>query len=182
MNEAEVSQYITTTFEGVDVVVASGDSFFFYNPDSSVPPDHRFPFVTLVTSDGNDDFSNLNRAATFRLNIGLSKQTFRELFGTPRLPVYGATAAESGPDASDYDFTALDQLMPHPVYGRMYWVCILNPSAETFATKVQTLLAEAYDMAVGKHNRKADHLCPCLQHLPFTIYHLPLCLSTSTTS
>jgi len=32
--------------------------------------------------------------------------------------------------------TALDQLMPHPVYGRMFWVCVLNPSDVTFQ-KVQ---------------------------------------------
>ena len=42
MNEAEISQYITETCEGVDVVTDSGNSFFFYNPDKNVPPDHRF--------------------------------------------------------------------------------------------------------------------------------------------
>ena len=42
--------------------------------------------------------------------------------------------------------------MPHPVYGKMHWVCVLNPSAATFA-KVQELLAEAYEMAVGKRTR-----------------------------
>jgi hypothetical protein len=45
----------------VDVVVASDNSFFFYNPESNLPPDHRFPFVTIVTSDIYDKFSNLNR-------------------------------------------------------------------------------------------------------------------------
>src|SRR5690242_17376716 len=96
MNEAQVSQYITGTFEGVDVVVDRGNSFFFYNPDSSVPPDHRFPFVTLVTGDLYDQFSNLNRPSVFRLNIGISKQTFRSLFGEPALPSEGESAAESG--------------------------------------------------------------------------------------
>lgn len=38
MNEFEVSQRIIATFTGVDVAVASGDSFFFYNPDTNVPP------------------------------------------------------------------------------------------------------------------------------------------------
>ncbi len=71
-----ISRYITETFEGVDVVVDSSNSFF-YNPDRNVPPDHRFPFVTLVTSDLYDQFSNLNRPSIFRLNIG--KQTFRSL-------------------------------------------------------------------------------------------------------
>ncbi len=61
------------------------------------------------------------------------------------------SAAESDEPSSDYDFTALDQLMPHPVYGRMYWMCVLNPSDETFATKVHPLLVEAYQLAVSKH-------------------------------
>jgi hypothetical protein len=155
VNEAQISQYITETFEGVDFVTDSGNSFFFYNPDSKVPPDHRFPFVTLVTSDVYDQFSNLNRSSVFRLNIGISKQTFRSLFGEPSRPSGKESAAESGEDSSAYDFTALDQVMPHPVYGRMFWVCVLNPSDETFETKVRQLLAEAYDMAVSKYKRLA---------------------------
>ena len=156
MNEAEISRYITETFEGVDMVVAPDASFFFYNPDTNVPPDHRFPIVTLVTSDTFDQFSNLNRPAVFRLNIGIGKQAFRSLFGTPELPADTDNAAESDERAGDYDFTALDQVMPHPVYDRMYWVSVLNPSNETFETKVQPLLAEAYDMAVSKHARRAE--------------------------
>ncbi len=153
MNEAQISQYITQRLEGVDVVVASGDSFFFYNPDSNVPPDHKFPFVTLVTSDINDHFSDLNRPSVFRLNIGVSKETFRSLFGEPKLPPYG-NMTESVDEPSDYDFTTLNQVMPHPVYGRMYWVCILNPDDETFETKVRPLLLEAYEMAVNKYEKR----------------------------
>ncbi len=157
MNELEINQYITKTFEGVDFVVASGDSFFFYNPDRNVPPDHRFPFVTIVTSDINDQFSNLNRPSVFRLNIGIGKQTFRSLFGDPSLlPSVKDSVTESGKKSSDYDFTVLDQLMPHPVYGRMAWVCVLNPSNETFETNVRQLLTEAYDLAVSKHKRQAS--------------------------
>ena len=115
MNDAEISRYITDTFEGVDVVVASDASFFFYNPDSTLPPDHRFPFVTIVTSDAYDQFSNLNRPSVFRLNIGIGKQTFRSRFGLPKAPAGGDDAAESDDTSSDHDFTALDQLMPHPV-------------------------------------------------------------------
>ena len=155
MNEAEISRYITDTFEGVDVVVASDARFFFYNPDSTLPPDHRFPFVTIVTSDVYDQFSNLNRPSVFRLNIGIGKQTFRSRFGLPKSPAGRDDAAESDDNFSDYDFTALDQLMPHPVYGRMYWVCVLNPGDETLETKVQPLLAEAYELAVSKYNKQA---------------------------
>jgi hypothetical protein len=154
MNEDQVSRYITETFEGVDVVTDSGSSFFFYNPDSNVPPDHMFPFVTLVTNDLNDQFSNLNRPSVFRLNIGISKQTFLPLFGDPARLARMESATESGDNPGGYDFTALDQVMPHPVYGRMLWVCVLNPSEETFETKVRPLLAEAYEMAVSKYRRR----------------------------
>lgn len=149
-------RYMTDTFTGVDVVAANGDSFFFYNPDPTIPPDHMFPFVTIVTSDFNDEFSNLNRPDVFRLNIGIGKQTFHTLFGTPNLPTGSDVTTESSATASNYDFTALDQVMPHPVYGRMFWVCVLNPSDATFATNVQPLLVEAYDMAVSKYIRKAS--------------------------
>jgi hypothetical protein len=155
MNESEISQYIIRTFGNVDVVTDSDNSFFFYNPDN-VPPDHRFPFVTLMTNDLNDQFSNLNRPSVFRLNIGVGKQTFRSLFGDPSLlPSMRDSARIGGANASDYDFTALDQVMPHPVYGRMLWVCVLNPSEETFETKVRQLLDEAYDLAVSKRKRRA---------------------------
>ena len=155
MNEAEISQSITKTCEGVDVVTDSGNSFFFYNPDKNVPLDHRFPFVTLVTSDLYDQFSHLNRPSIFRLNIGIGKQTFRSLEGSSSLPSDRDSAAISGENASGYDFTALDQVMPHPVYGRMYWVCVLNPSDETFETNVRQCLSEAYDLAVSKYKRQA---------------------------
>lgn len=149
MNETEIYQYLTGDLEGVDVVTVSGNSFFFYNPDSNVPPDHRFPFATLMTNDLNDQFSNLDRSSAFRLNIGVSKQTFRSLFGEPEFP-----ADKSNSVLSSFDYTALDQVMPHPVYGRMLWVCVLNPSKETFATNVRSLLTEAYDTAVSKYQRK----------------------------
>jgi hypothetical protein len=153
VNAAEIGQYITTTFQGVDVVDASGDSFFFYNPDPTVAPDHRFPIVTLVTGDRYDQFSKLDRPDVFRLNIGVGKETFRARFGTPHLPAEPGAAEGDSPE-SEYDFTALDRVMPHPVYGRMYWVCVLNPSEQTFATDVEPLLAEAYERAVSKHNKE----------------------------
>ena len=143
MDEASVIKYIADTFDDIDTVTADDNLFFMYDPD------HMFPFATLMTNDLNDSASNLNRPSVFRLNVGVSKQTYLSLFGS-RAPRPGAEeVADSG-----YDFTALDQVMPHPVYGSMYWVCVLNPSAETFATVVQPLLAEAYEMAVRKYAKR----------------------------
>src|SRR5437660_3725020 len=157
MDEASVTQYIIDTFDGVETVTSSGNTFFFYGSE------RKFPFVTLVTSDLYDQFSNLNRPSVFRLNIGISKQTFRSLFGDPGRSSGRDSAEISGEKFSDYDFTALDQVMPHPVYGRMYWVCVLNPSEETFETNVRPLLVEAYDLTVSKYERRS--------HVPKTTHN-----------
>jgi len=147
MDETSIREYITRTFAGVDVVDAMGASFFFFDPD------HMFPFATLVTTDEHDQASNLSRPSVFRLNIGVSKQTFQSLFRPRSAASGGSPPSDAGGREDSYDFTALDQIMPHPVYGKMYWVCVLNPSAATFQT-VEELLAEAYDMAVRKRAKK----------------------------
>lgn len=147
MDEASITEYIASTFTGVDVVVASrengapeiawGDTFFIYDPNRDLDDVHRFPFATIVTKDYGefDNASNLDRPGIFRLNIGISKKTFAGLFAE-----------------GDHDFTALDRLMPHPVYGRNHFACVLNPTASTFET-VKPLLAEAYEIAVKRAQR-----------------------------
>lgn len=147
MTEAEITRYVSDTFAGVVVQVASredgspeiawGDTFFFYDPGRDLPADRKFPFATIVVKDYGefDCASDLNRPGVFRLNVGVSKQTFAALFGDAK--------------PEDFDFTALDKVMPHPVYGKMHWVCVLNPGAETFEA-VRPLLAEAYERAAGR--------------------------------
>jgi hypothetical protein len=145
MTETDIIQYISE-LEGVDIVSSAGDTYFFYNPPGA-EADHRFPFATLVTGDRHDQFSNLDRDGIYRLNIGVSKQTFRTLF-----PENSAAPVEGDPSGG-HDFTALDTIMPHPVYGSMYWLCVLNPSAMTFE-KIKEFLAEAYETAVKKKTKK----------------------------
>lgn len=146
MDEASIIQYITRTFDDVYVVDAWGDRFFYYNPDRNQPDE--IYFATLKGQDDDyDNVSNLNRPSVFRLNIGISKPTFQSLFGDQPMP----SAREID---TSHDYTSLDQLLPHPVYGRMHWVCVLNPSEATFET-VQPLLAEAYDLAVEKYAKRA---------------------------
>jgi hypothetical protein len=140
-----IKQYISEAFAGLDVVEASNDSFYFYDPERAFDPSRRQPFATIVTDDRYDDFSHLNRPGVFRLNMGVSRETFRTLFGAEM-----ASAGEGGP--GENDFTALDQLMPHPVYGRMFWICILSPSAAMFET-VKPLLAEAYELSRKRSTR-----------------------------
>lgn len=149
LDQTSIIQYITTTFESVDVQIASkddgspeiawGDTFFFYSPDPS-KRDRKFPFATIVTKDYGDfdAASNLNRPGVFRLNIGVDRETFRSKFGD---------------DDARFDFTSLDQVMPHPVYAKQHWLCVLNPSRETFQA-LCPLLEAAHAVAVRRHSKR----------------------------
>jgi hypothetical protein len=149
MDSDSIVQYIVQTFADVDPLVASDDYFFIYDPGRRLPPERKFPFATLVTADRHDQFSNLDREGVYRLNIGVSGETYRSMFGpAPR------NSMTEGLGETDHDFTATDTLMPHPVYASMHWICILNPTAETFEQQVKPLLAEAYDRAVGTLQRR----------------------------
>jgi hypothetical protein len=148
VDQEAITQYITETYDGVSSLVTDDATFFFSDPGGSDPPDRRLPFATIVTSDAFDHFSNLNRLSVFRLNIGVGMQTFRSMFGS-------LAPADEG----ENDFTALNQIMPHPVYGQMFWVCVLNPSPETFQA-VQPLLAEAHERAARRSSRSRPAVEP----------------------
>jgi hypothetical protein len=143
-DQAATTAYIAETCPGTDVVmgtegVAAGDTFFICAPDRNLQDKQRFPFAPVVTKDYGDfdTMSNLNREDVLRLNVGVSRGTFRSHSG----------------DEGTYDVPALDRLMPHPVYGRQSWVCVLNPSAETFE-RVKPLLREACVIAVARVKRR----------------------------
>ena len=81
--------YILDTFPGVETTEAFGYQFFFYADE------RMLPFATLATSDNHHDrVSNLDRPGAFRLNMGISRETFQALFGASKV------------DISSYDFTA----------------------------------------------------------------------------
>jgi len=143
MDESSITRYILDTFADIETTEAMGYTFFFYGSE------RKMPFATLATQDNEyDSASNLDRPSVFRLNIGVSRDTYRSLFGPPPSPASGGVV-DTG-----HDFTVLDQLLPHPVYAPQSWVCVLNPSDETFQT-ARPLLAEAYGLAVNRQTKRA---------------------------
>lgn len=149
MDQDTIIQYITDTFTGLDILrptdgPGGGDTFIYDDPERNIDPSRRLPFATIVTKDYGDfdNTSQLNRPGVFRLNIGVSRDTFRALFGF--------APGEDLTESADYDFTAMDQLMPHPVYAPQSFVCVLNPSLETFEA-VKPLLAEAHSLAAARY-------------------------------
>ena len=136
MDEPTIAKYIIDTFAGAEITDNFGYTFFFYGSD------RKLPFATIATP-GNEyeRVSNLDRPGIFRLNIGVSRQTFQSLFGASKVEV------------SRYDFTVLDKIMPHPDYAAQNYVWVLNPSEATFE-KVRALPAEAYELAVRRHTQR----------------------------
>src|SRR4051812_7866196 len=144
MTESAITQYITTTFPNVETGKNFGYTFFFYSTE------RMLPFATLANADNDyDRVSNLDRPGVFRLNIGITKQSFQTLFG-PGLV-----------DVTTYDYTALDKIMPHPDYASQNFICVLNPTAPTWE-KIREFLAEAHALATQRHakRKKVDDVNP----------------------
>ncbi len=112
--------------------LAGSGTFFSLDPEKHWPN-----FATLVTSDEYDSASNLSRSGIYRLNIGVSTATFERLVGS--MP--------------DPDYTALDRVLPHPVYAAQHWLSILNPSHATFESTVKPLL-NAVAAQVGRRETR----------------------------
>lgn len=147
MEPEEIIESITTQFDGVIPKPSWGETSLFYNPGKRLP--NGVYFCTIKEKNGRHDrASGLDREGVFRLSIGIGKATYEAQFGPrPKRPQKG------GIIDTGHDFTALDELMPHPIYGWMAWVQVLNPSAVTFE-RLLPLIAEAHANAVVKFNKK----------------------------
>jgi hypothetical protein len=134
MNQAEVETFVTQ-LNNVQQEENYGYIFFF------VGDDHLLPFVTIANSDNEyDSVSNLSREGVFRINIGVSRETFEELFA----------------DASfeNLDYSALNVFLPHPEYATQHFICILSPSQEN-EELAKKLIVEAHSRATARYQRKA---------------------------
>jgi hypothetical protein len=134
MTESQITDHLTTLAH-VETQLKDGNSFFF------VGSGRVMPFATLVTDDGYQTPWALPRPGEYRLNLGVGKQQFDELFPS----ALGQDGTLQGP----FSFTALDTLFPHPEYAGYGWVSVLNPSDATFET-LKSLIAEAHRLAL-KH-------------------------------
>lgn len=122
-------------FASMQIQEKEGDLFFF------VGEERLFPFATLITKDEpHDASSELSREGVYRFHVGVSKETFLELFGEAW-------------QAQRYDYTALDTLMPHPDYGKLGWLCVLNPTAERLEA-LAPLIQQSYARQANREARR----------------------------
>ncbi|WP_330548566.1 DUF6194 family protein [Bacilliculturomica massiliensis] len=50
-----------------------------------------------------------------------------------------------------------NQILPHPVYAWMGWICSLNPSEKTFE-ELKPLIQEAFEYAKEKYKKRRDRV------------------------
>ena len=142
-----MEQIIATVrgFEGALVVVpepggdfpeiAWGDAFFYHAPDGRMPRTTQ-PYGTIVTKNYPDDSaSDLDPPGRWRVNVHVGRTTLPELL------------------AGRYDLAAADVVLPHPVYGPLGWICVVNPGERTTGTVVR-LLREAHEAARARAERR----------------------------
>ena len=145
----ELIEEIGACFAGLAPQHHWGELTFFYNPGGQL---RRGTYIcTIKDKDGeNDKASRLDREGVYRLNLSLPRPDYFHRFGPlPERPGKGGTIH------GEWDFTALDRLTPHPVYGWMGWVSVLNPSRKTFEI-VKPLLALSYEKAVAGFRKRTS--------------------------
>ena len=134
MPPAQIIDHLST-LPHVELQHKDGNTFFFTGPGRVMP------FATLITDDGYQIPWALPRPGEYRLNLGVGKQKFDDLFP--------GALRDDGTLTGSFNFTALDTLFPHPEYAGYGWVSVLNPSEETFAA-LKPLIAEAHQIGL-KH-------------------------------
>ncbi len=132
MTEQQIISYLFTSYPKLHKLVVEGNIFI------SVDPKMMMPFATLMTNRAYDKFSNLDEPDRYRFNLGVTKSDFATLFNQSQM---------------NWDYTQIDKIMPHPEYASQYFICVVNPSDETFE-KLKPMIAEAYQIAIKRYGPK----------------------------
>ncbi|WP_147917452.1 DUF6194 family protein [Ruania zhangjianzhongii] len=119
--------------------IAWGDVFFYFSADGEIPPGQ--PFATVITKDYPHEPAWQREAHSIRVNIHVGAPAFAELLGY-------APGERSGPEPS-----AVDVLMPHPAYGELGWIAVVDPGTRTSAIVTEQLGA-AYRAARRRGERR----------------------------
>ncbi len=140
-------RFLANEMDGVVPQSAWGEVSYFYNPGLKLK--RGTYFATIKQKNGaHDRASDLDRAHVWRLNIGLTKSCYENLFGPPP-----ARPPKGGVVQGPWDFQKLDTIMPHPVYGWMSWIAVLCPSQTTWERCIP-LLHNAHSKAKTNFDRR----------------------------
>jgi hypothetical protein len=92
------------------------------------------PYATIVTKDyPGDGESHLDDRDRWRVNVHVGRARFTELTRDPP------------DDVARRDFSLTGVIMPHPVYGSLGWIAVVNPGERTTDTLLELLRAAPDD-------------------------------------
>tara|TARA_A200000159_G_scaffold159823_1_gene178990 strand:+ start:2703 stop:3215 length:513 start_codon:yes stop_codon:yes gene_type:complete len=125
MKPLELVDLLASRFHGLVAKSSWGETALFYNPSQLLPS--GVYVATVKEHDGdNDRASQLDRPGIYRFSVGIGNVAYGRRFGVkPARPLKGEVVA------TGHDFTAVDVVLPHPVYAWMGWISILSPSSES---------------------------------------------------
>ncbi|MFH9552787.1 DUF6194 family protein [Streptomyces sp. NPDC017435] len=124
--------------------LAWGDAFFYYAPDGRIRENVQ-PYGTIVTKNYPDDAAcDLDPPGRWRVNVHVDRAMFQEL-----------TGEEPRSISRPRDHAAADRVIPHPVYGALGWISVVNPGERTKETVVQ-LLRSAHEAARARFARRNE--------------------------
>lgn len=149
LSKDALANIISQRYPGILPQETWGELSFFYNPDAALP--RGTYFCTIKDKNGeNDKASGLDRENTYRLNFGLPPKKYIELFGEkPKRPAKGCVID------GDWSFQKRNLLMPHPVYGWMGWVAILNPDQASL-DGILPIMDLAYEKSKAGFNKRVN--------------------------
>ncbi|UII26030.1 DUF6194 family protein [Fulvivirga maritima] len=152
LSKAEIIEDIKSQFQGLVLDKNWGEEGLFYNPEGKLAK--GVYLLTFKEKDGpNDSASNTNREGVYRLNLGISEASFLSLFREKLArPKAGNTIN------MNCDFTEFDKVMPHPVYGWMCWIGVLNPTKVTYSKLLFPLISESFQIVCSKYDKRIKSL------------------------
>lgn len=147
MQAGEIISDCLKNLRGTVFAESWGEKGVFYNPERKL----KRGIYTLTVKEKNGDHdkaSKLDRPGIYRINLGIRKKTFEELFSAvPKRPAAGETVA------MPFDFSVTNTILPHPVYAWMGWICILSPDKNGFE-RLKPYIKESYALALEKYQAK----------------------------
>lgn len=135
-----VSRWIAENLSGVVHRRSWGEATWSYNPGALFHSGEHF--LTVKDANGpHDSAAALRYEGAWRLEVGVSRGAFEDLFGAPP-----SRPVDDGVIDGPWDFTVPNRVTPHPIYGWKSWIAVLNPTAQTFE-KLTPMIVQAHTKA-----------------------------------
>jgi hypothetical protein len=136
MTPQSIIDHMLARYEGLSLKDYMGDRAFFHNPGKVLPLGTLVAALTLNTGVGNKQF---------RFTFRLSREEFIKYFGP--LP---ATPTKGDEIAGTWDYSKVDEMVPHRYYGWDGTVGVLMPTAAKFEAVYAPLVDAAHKAAVKR--------------------------------